>query len=530
MSIQSLKQESSNKWIAIYNGNYGNYTIKINFNEDNSLKKFHCNCPSDYHPCKHIDMILSAISKMKKNAKPENENHSELIETLFNGKSKNKFQAFLVEYAKYNPEFVNKIKLDFFSEKSVKSAIKINQIISDGLPSGQLEDYYDDYGHSSHYEEEIELEILDQWKEKADVAIANHNYSDALDIAKAMFEEYYIWAINCDSEYLDYVSEHYEDYPFEIFNDIINVKATYTDAVFDFLKEKYTIDNFKNAQNAISNFIGENIRNESDKAFYLKSQNQLQQESKSEYEKERFIANIVDFYLKNNQNKEAWELITENIKYDRFRKTVIEKQISENNLIDAKQLINDGIKNDEGYRLNDWYGYLLQIAKLENNNIDICTYSYWFIKSDFDSKYYSIYKSTFSEKEWQVALKKMEESYNRSGGLSNSLVRLWLEEKQKEKALDYFLFHKNIEFFENYVSHFSQDFPKETLAIYTICLNKYATNNMGRNHYDYVAKILKNIKKIEGGSVVVKEMLEFYRLEYKKRPAMMEILTKNFKL
>ena len=178
MAIQSLNQESANKWSASYDGNYGIYKIKISFDDNNNLKNYNCSCPSDYNPCKHIDMILKAISKKItiNNTKQQKENHSELIKSLFNGKSKDKFIHFLIEYADYNTDFVNKLKKDFFTEKSVKSSIKINQIISDGMPSGNLENDYDDYGYNGHYEEDIEIEIFDEWKEKA-VQIFGTRYS-----------------------------------------------------------------------------------------------------------------------------------------------------------------------------------------------------------------------------------------------------------------------------------------------------------------------------------------------------------------
>ena len=55
-------------------------------------------------------------------------------------------------------------------------------------------------------------------------------------------------------------------------------------------------------------------------------------------------------------------------------------------------------------------------------------------------------------------------------------------------------------------------------------LNKYLEKNVGRSHYEYANTILKKMQKIEGGSNVVSQIIKSYRVIYKNRRAMMEIL------
>jgi len=56
---------------------------------------------------------------------------------------------------------------------------------------------------------------------------------------------------------------------------------------------------------------------------------------------------------------------------------------------------------------------------------------------------------------------------------------------------------------------------------------KYAEENVGRNHYEYIARILKETKKLKGGKALVQEIVEEFRVTYKRRPSMMEVL-RNF--
>lgn len=530
MSIQTLIQEDKHKWVAIYNGNYGIYTIKIRFNEDNSVANYSCSCPSDYFPCKHIDMILAAIGKKQINISKNNggNDNKELINKLITGTTKEKFINFLIHFSDYNPDFVNKIKLEFFTEKEVKQQMNINSIIRQGLPDGRLDDdYYD-----QHYNEDyIELEILDEWKEKAEKEIENQNFDDALEIGQAILEEFANWRVYCDEEFLEYLNEDYEYYPFEIFNSIINTKNGYSERIIKLLKEKYTVTEYQYAQPYISNFVGNFSESDENKNFFLETQNQLLKKASSDYDRERILSNIIDFYRKEKQPNEEWTIVFENLDIDKFRKKAIEKYIQDNKFSEAKNLTNEKIKLCNGHREPlGWYEYLLQMAQLENKNNEIRDYSYLFIKSDFNKKYYTIFKATFKEEEWEKEFIKLEKLYNKNNYFNSSLVNLWLEENQKTKALNYFLKYKNLQTFENYAVHFKVELPKETLSIYKESLNEYAKNNLGRKHYEYIAEVLKRIKQIEGGTSVLNEILNSYKTEYKKRPAMMEILNQKFKI
>lgn len=344
-----------------------------------------------------------------------------------------------------------------------------------------------------------------------------------------MFEEYYLWLDYTDSDFLDYVSDDYEDFAIDIFSSIITNDNSYSENIFEFLKNKYNEDEFKIAQNTISTYIGEQYEGKIGQKFYIDTQNQLLLECTSDSEKESFLNNIIDFYALNNEKENAWLLTLENINFDRFRKKVIQKYINEKKYTDAKDLIFEKIKTDENHRNYDWNEYLLQIATLEDDIESVRKYSFLFIKDTFNEKYYKIYKSTFSKIEWESEFLKFENNFSRKNHFSHSLVELWLFENMKKEAIHYFMLHKSIEVFENYASNFIKDFPAQTLEIYKISLNKFAVNNMNRKHYDYIATTLKKMQKILGGETIVNEMIAFYRLEYKKRPAMMEILNTNFK-
>ncbi|MDO9615561.1 MAG: hypothetical protein Q7J86_13680, partial [Bacteroidota bacterium] len=54
--------------------------------------------------------------------------------------------------------------------------------------------------------------------------------------------------------------------------------------------------------------------------------------------------------------------------------------------------------------------------------------------------------------------------------------------------------------------------------------NQYAERNIGRNHYEYLARLFKMIGSIEGGKEMAKAMIAQYKIQYKSRRAMVEVL------
>ena len=59
---------------------------------------------------------------------------------------------------------------------------------------------------------------------------------------------------------------------------------------------------------------------------------------------------------------------------------------------------------------------------------------------------------------------------------------------------------------------------------FTDDLRVYAEKNLGRNHYEYIARVLRGMRKLNGGKEAVKQLVEEFRVLYKRRPALMQEL------
>ena len=74
-------------------------------------------------------------------------------------------------------------------------------------------------------------------------------------------------------------------------------------------------------------------------------------------------------------------------------------------------------------------------------------------------------------------------------------------------------------------AHYLKDTHSEQLiAMYTSSLNDYAERKMGRRNYEFIAQVLPCIYKLKGGQTAVKNIVAEFRIKYKRRPAMMEVL------
>ena len=170
----------------------------------------------------------------------------------------------------------------------------------------------------------------------------------------------------------------------------------------------------------------------------------------------------------------------------------------------------------------------MQIAQKEKDVPEIRRISYLFIETHYNAENYKIYKSTFTKEEWAEMVEKLIKNYekqHRTNWFNSSIANVLLVEKQGERLMNYVEKHLSIDILEEYHTGFSSAFPEKTLALFRQSIDEYAKNT-GRDIYERIVQLFKKMVKIEGGNVLVKEMISRYKILYSNRRAMMEILNK----
>ena len=527
--IVTLQETSANIWQAKYRGNYGTYNIKIKI-DGSKIDSFSCSCPSDYYPCKHIAIIKDAIDNRVAKNKENPKDHAITVEELLKNVPHKELIDFIVSQAKYNPEFTNTILLEFLHKSTVKQENNYAVVLHKALKKVDF-DYDDLY---EYHEDAIEIDILDEWFAKAKEYISQKRFDEAIAICKACIEEYAEWMVEIENDIIEYIDTVYQEKPFELLKEIASNPAMNSNELFQYCitemcKTKYAGSYMYDGFN---NLLMELARTENNATEFIALQDKLLQniKDKSSYEAQKIVERKMVFYKKNNQPETAWQLVSENIQIESFRKQVVEQKIADKKFAEAKKLIVDFLstrQSDNFHYYRGWDELLLSIAQKEHDIPVIRKISYAFIENNFQTKYYRIYKSSFKPNEWENELQNIVDHYEKKGKFfSNSVADVLAEEKDAFRLMTYIEKHLSAERMDQYHSHFAVIYPKETLDLFRKAINQYAEKNIGRNHYEYMGALFKKIGLIEGGKEMATTMIAQYKNQYKNRRAMVEIFSK----
>jgi len=537
MSIVNLQETSANSWKAMYHGNYGIYTIKIKTDGEKTVD-FSCTCPSDYYPCKHIRMIEEAIRERVSKKLQHNKQEMD-IEHLLKDVPHKKLSDFLIKQSRYNPQLKNEILLEFTQEMSkqkIGTAVNYKQILNDAL-TGLYFDYENCYGYDNgygHNDNCIEIEVIDQWLDKAREYVELGNPNEALSICKACIEEYAAWCNDQEDYIIDNVSYEYSEGPFNILLKIILMNGVDKNDLLNYcklemLKPKYKYCGMYDGFDSL--FLKLSIMTGADD--YIALQNRLLHElgNNNSPEAKILFKQKIDFYRNNNQEEKAWDIIKENLQIESFRGEWVKKLITENKLKEAKKQIHDFTSKPENENkyLDSWEELRLQIAQIEKDIPEIRRVSFKYIENRFEKKYYEIYKSTFTTDEWIEKMEKLIKHYEKhydSRWFHSSIAKVLQAEKQEERLMKYIEKHLSVDCLEQYYVCFSSSYPEKTLTLFRTAIDQYIQNNTGRTYYEHIVRLFDKMIQIDGGSNLVREMITQYRLLYKNRSAMMEIINK----
>jgi hypothetical protein len=478
-------------------------------------------------------MIEAGIrERIMKNQKSGNESKITLAE-LLKEVSQGELCDFIVKHARNNPQFKNTVLLEFthkIKKKDTNNINNYNQLLQNALDELSF-DYEDiEYGH---YDDILEIDVLDQWLNKAQEYADQNNPQEALLICKACIEEYATWCEKQDRDIVDYFDISYQETPFDVLDQIHPMQGIDRNELLNYCKSEILKPKYKRSgmYDGISNLLM-NLSVETGSDDFITIQDKLLQDigEQSSYEAKIILQRKIDFYRSNKQPDKVWEVIGNNLQIESFRAELSKKFIAENKLQEAKKLVNDFISEKEngGSYLYSWYGLKLQIAQKENDIPEIRRISFMFIESGYKSEYYNIYKSTFAKEEWAEKAEKLIKHYEKrhnSNWFNSSVADVLQAEKQKERLMKYTEKHLNISDLERYHTGFSSAFPEKTLVLFRQAIDKYAQNT-GREIYEYIVKLFEKMVKIKGGNELVREMISQYRIIYKNRKAMMEILNK----
>ncbi len=244
-------------------------------------------------------------------------------------------------------------------------------------------------------------------------------------------------------------------------------------------------------------------------------------------------------YLSSKNRKEEVQAIIEKFRhFSHFRKMLIEQAIQAKDYDRARNLCQEGLKL-AGKSLyvgqeKMWYDYLLKIAEKERNIPEIRKLAEkLFFNAHFEMEYYRKLKRSYSKEEWtevcERIINKIKDPQKRRMYLYHrTLAKIFIEEHYYKRLLELLkLNEEDIHFVSEFAGVLKDNYPTEIIQIFEKSIRLFARNT-GRKYYRDLAKYLDQLKGIQGGAERVKELITYFREEYRRRPVMMEILNKKF--
>lgn len=139
-----------------------------------------------------------------------------------------------------------------------------------------------------------------------------------------------------------------------------------------------------------------------------------------------------------------------------------------------------------------------------------------------DLELYKELKGQYTAEEWLV---KREEIFKKLPTYAH-VERLYKEEKLYDRLLAYVLNRPGLYALQEYENVLKKEYPEQVLNKYQDEVNKMAIHTSDRKHYSSMVSLLRRMQKMKGGSKVVGQIVEEWKVKYKNRPAMMDELSK----
>lgn len=242
-----------------------------------------------------------------------------------------------------------------------------------------------------------------------------------------------------------------------------------------------------------------------------------------------------DALYAHGRTNEAKALLNENSAYPKVREALInllQETGCEQELLDCLQ---EGIEKEKcaedsfsAYQyIRDWSKWALAICEKRGDIEGMLRYNRdLFQLSGGEMVYYTKLKSLVPPSQWKAYLHDLMNNtsfydfYNDSNE-----AEIYMAEGEEDNLFQLLSSEKlSVDNVIRYAVHLSGEHLLSVLSVLSDRLKEYAEKNMGRHHYSYLSNMLKEMKNLKDGEEVVGQIVDEFRILYKRRRAMMDEL------
>ena len=508
-AVSELEEDSPGEWTATVEGTE-NYSVEISM-DGKEIKSWYCDCPYDGEICKHVVATLLAIrdneKKVNRSAfskvKVEVEEAVVIDETvdiqqLLSFANPQELSQFIYEYASMHSEFKTAL-LNRFMAKELSATSKekdyraeIQSVFNDSYYNrkSRYHNRYDDFD----CDWETVFNRMDIFLEKADFFLNVGNIDTTIDIAlqtlRSIGENYEDGLLYNDDLYPSDYCEQAGDLLIKVIEHPKTTQKQKT-AILQELGQLAKLSTYRDYDlydiDELLMKINLSVQS-AEKALELIDK--LLEERKDTYDLYQIVLRKVNLLTGLHEEQKAADTIRQYLYLTEIREMEVDKLIASCQYDEAIRLLNEGIeiaeKEEHIGTVDEWLKTKLRIYEKETQF----------------SKYFS-----FGE---------------------NDEAEIYVREKDYERLFMLLLSvnYNQLKALMKYAHHLKNTHSEPLIAMYASLLNDYAEQNMGRNHYEFVAQALLCAKKLNGGQEAVKRLVAEFRIKYKRRPAMMEVLAR----
>lgn len=561
-AVTELEKLSDGEWSATVEGT-DEYEVEISV-EDGIVTSWYCDCPYEGEVCKHVVATMLTIRSQHKKASrsafstrirktermeeaviieetPDSSSYNDELKSLLSLIKPGELSQFIVEYASKSAEFSSFLKQRIqdktlsVTEKDFQS--QVCKVFNSYI--GSSKSRYHRYDEPEHDWETI-LNKVDSFLDKAGKLAKCGNLDGAIAIALQVLRS---------------IGEEYDDDL--LYNDDVDVSISCEEAgdlIIDIaknyslsqkqkdnlLQELWRIAEISIYRNYDIYDVDELVQDITmltqpvDKALELIDK--LLVERKESWGLFEIVLRKVDLLQRMGEQQKADETITQYLYLPEIREKEVERLMRDGQYTQTISLLDEGIrvaeKQEHGGTIHTWKEKKMEVYEKMNNKtavIDICRQL--FISTNGDLQYYKKLKGLIPATKWKEFLKSMMQDtkfYDSFSFSGSKKADIYVCEKDNDS-----LFHllesagrDQLTALMQYASHLRETHSGQLLVMFYTQLKEYAAANLGRNHYEYIAKVLKIMQKLQGGDKAVRQLVAEFRIIYKRRSAMMQELSK----
>ena len=243
------------------------------------------------------------------------------------------------------------------------------------------------------------------------------------------------------------------------------------------------------------------------------------------YLAERYAMNCIRLMERMGASDEAvTDFVRRYWQLENMRKYYIEKRRQAGDWEAVVRVLEESIRleNQHGYRAVD-YHMQLKDAFAELGWKDEYRKKLWEIVTEIspaDLGVYHEYRDLFDPEDWPGEREKLFAILPKGAGLA----ALYADEGLYDRVLALVLEKDNIRIMQIHEAELLKRYPDQVLEMYAREINRAAAYTADRSTYRQWVQTLQHMREMPGGEKVVAEIVAAWRVQYKRRSAMMEEL------